>query len=184
MNDASKICAERKESSVIYERIVHLFLIGSQKTGKTSLQQQYINQKFNEETKETCFIEFLTKDVGSHEQTKRVFLWDTSGQKEDNLKTANFYGRANGLALVYNVCDKRSFNDLKSWLKLSLKYCRHPVFGMLCGNQCDNESLREVSTKEGEKFAEELGILFFETSAKTGHNVNKAFDTFLSCLKF
>ncbi|KAL8978939.1 MAG: hypothetical protein Q9205_005604 [Flavoplaca limonia] len=34
---------------------------------------------------------------------------------------------------------------------------------------------RKVSTKEGREYAEEEGLLFFETSAKSGHNVQEVF---------
>jgi len=43
------------------------------------------------------------------------------------------------------------------------------------GNKCDREDLREVSYETGEAYAKGLGINFFETSAKTGHNVDHAF---------
>ena len=40
----------------------------------------------------------------------------------------------------------------------------------------DNEGdARKVSTKEGRGYAEEEGLLFFETSAKSGHNVQEVF---------
>ncbi len=42
---------------------------------------------------------------------------------------------------------------------------------MLIGNKCDLEHRRQVSPEEGKKFADEHGLLFLETSAKTAHNV-------------
>ena len=50
---------------------------------------------------------------------------------------------------------------------------------MLVGNKCDLSNEREVTEEEGKKFADEFGMLFFEASAKTGYNVNFAFETLI-----
>ena len=47
---------------------------------------------------------------------------------------------------------------------------------MLLGNKADLESEREVSKEEGEKLAQLLDCKYYETSAKTGQNVNEALD--------
>ena len=46
---------------------------------------------------------------------------------------------------------------------------------MLIGNKADLESRRQVTFEEGKKFAEEHGLIFMETSAKTAQNVEEAF---------
>eukprot|EP00401_Gymnodinium_catenatum_P083314 CAMPEP_0117622096 /NCGR_PEP_ID=MMETSP0784-20121206/87967_1 /TAXON_ID=39447 /ORGANISM="" /LENGTH=94 /DNA_ID=CAMNT_0005426029 /DNA_START=108 /DNA_END=392 /DNA_ORIENTATION=+ len=46
---------------------------------------------------------------------------------------------------------------------------------MLIGNKSDLEHRRAVSTKEGEMFAQENGLVFLETSAKSAANVEMAF---------
>lgn len=50
---------------------------------------------------------------------------------------------------------------------------------LLIATQCDLEDRRQVSKEQGEQLACTLGIPFFETSAKTGYNVNEAFETHL-----
>ena len=45
----------------------------------------------------------------------------------------------------------------------------------MCGNKVDLEAERKITTKDGEKAAEKLGIPFMETSAKTGNNVVEAY---------
>ena len=46
---------------------------------------------------------------------------------------------------------------------------------ILVGNKCDCEKDREISFEEGENFARKNEMLFVETSAKTGMNVEKTF---------
>ena len=75
-------------------------------------------------------------------------------------------------------------------MNLSILYCEYKVYlksfsflyirlfvllKILCGNKVDLETERKITTKDGEKAAEKLGIPFVETSAKTGHNVVEAY---------
>jgi GTPase SAR1 family protein len=46
---------------------------------------------------------------------------------------------------------------------------------MLIGNKSDLEEKRVVSREEGEKFAQDNGLFFLETSAKTDDNVDEVF---------
>ena len=64
-----------------------------------------------------------------------------------------------------------------AWL---LSFLCHPtqnaapdVEQLLIGNKCDLEEGREVPKQSGELFAQNWNIPFLETSAKSGHNINK-----------
>ena len=46
---------------------------------------------------------------------------------------------------------------------------------ILVGNKVDLDHEREVSTEEGLAFAKKNELMFFETSSKTAHNVEKSF---------
>jgi GTPase SAR1 family protein len=46
---------------------------------------------------------------------------------------------------------------------------------LLLGNKDDLKAEREVTTEEGQEFANKHNLIFFETSAKTGHNIEEAF---------
>ena len=77
--------------------------------------------------------------------------------------------------LVYDVTRRETFDQLTRWLEEARQNANANMVVMLVGNKIDLEQRRVVSTEEGQKFAQDHGLLFIETSAKTGHNVEEAF---------
>ena len=65
------------------------------------------------------------------------------------------------------------------WLTDAKTHGSSDMTVMLVGNKCDLEHLRQVSTEEGSKFAQENGLLFIETSAKTSKNVEEVWSYFI-----
>lgn len=72
--------------------------------------------------------------------------------------------------LVYDVTSRESFNNINKWINDMDKYGDINVVKILVGNKSDSKS-RVVSTQEGEKFAAQCGLPFFETSALNGSHV-------------
>ena len=113
------------------------------------------------------------KGVGSC----NLFVWDTAGQERFKAITRSYLRGAEGILLVYDITDTNSFDDVKSWMKQIEKFATDVCDKVLVGNKCDLESGRKVSTDQGKEQASEFGIEFFEASAKTSLNINKAFET-------
>lgn len=99
--------------------------------------------------------------------TSRVKLqiWDTAGQERFKTITQTYYRGAMGIVLTYAVDDRPSFNDIENWVKQIRMHASNDVAKVLVGNKCDSQK-REVTFEEGKKLAKELGVQFFETSAK------------------
>merc|ERR1711998_542314 len=76
---------------------------------------------------------------------------------------------------VYDITRRDTFNHLTRWLEEAKQNSNPNMVIMLIGNKSDLDHRRAVSTKEGEQFAEENGLIFLETSAKTAANVEQAF---------
>ena len=89
--------------------------------------------------------------------------------------TRSYYRGAAGALLVYDITRRDTFNHLTRWLEEARQNSNQNMVIMLIGNKSDLEHRRAVSTKEGEAFAEENGLIFLETSAKTAANVEQAF---------
>lgn len=81
-----------------------------------------------------------------------------------------------GILLVYDVTDEGSFKNVRNWMQNIEQHASEKVNKILVGNKSDmGKDKRAVSYTAGEQLAKEYGIPFFETSAKTGSNVDDVF---------
>ena len=101
----------------------------------------------------------------------KLALKDTSGQEKFKSITKNFLRNTDGVLFIYDISYQDSFNGLKSWYKLYKNESKE-VMGLLIGNKCDLEQV--VNIEEAKKFAEEHGLKYLETSAKSDKNLRKA----------
>lgn len=100
-----------------------------------------------------------------------VIFFSQAGQESFRSITRSYYRDAAGALLVYDITRRESFNHLTRWLEEARQNGNPNMTIMLIGNKNDLEHRRAVSTKEGESFAQENGLVFLETSAKTANNV-------------
>jgi Ras-related protein Rab-8A len=113
----------------------------------------------------------------------RLQLWDTAGQERFRSLTSNFFGRADGFVLTYDISNRPSFDHVIGWMR-DIKTRAPPDCDIcLCGNKSDLDSDRVVSAEEGKQLADEYGVQFFETSALTGQNVEKMFSALATMIK-
>ena len=113
----------------------------------------------------------------------RLQLWDTAGQERFRSLTSNFFGRADGFVLTYDISNRPSFDHVIGWMR-DIKTRAPPDCDIvLCGNKSDLDNDRVVTYDEGKQLAEEYGVQFFETSALTGHNVEKMFTALATTIK-
>jgi Ras-related protein Rab-8A len=80
-----------------------------------------------------------------------------------------------GILLVYDVCDEKSFNNIRSWYSNVQQHANENVVLVLVGNKSDMTEKRVISTDQGKALADELGIPFIEASAKNNSNVDETF---------
>ena len=160
-----------------YDEKIQLILIGESGVGKTSLIRRYTNNIFNSNHLETIGIEFYSREERINNKIIQIKFWDTAGQEIFHSLTKNFYRKADGIIIVYDITNKESFERVQDWIKSVYDNTEtyKEIQMIIVGNKIDLEERREVSYNEGSIFAQKNGMLFFECSAKTGNNVEKIF---------
>ena len=75
-------------------------------------------------------------------------MWDTAGQEKFKTIVSAYYKGAHGIILVFDICDKRSYQDIQNWLDESQRYCKENAIRILVGNKKDLDSQRRVNYRE------------------------------------
>lgn len=158
-----------------YDELFKVVLVGNSGVGKSKLLARFTKDEFLQDSKATIGIEFAHKDIHIQNQLIRAQIWDTGGQERYRSITAVYYRDAVGALLVYDVSNRKSFNDLDRWLKEVRTATGDETRVLVIGNKSDLTSTREVSLEEAARYAETNGLKVIETSAKDSSNVQEAF---------
>ena len=117
----------------------------------------------------------MAKNIQVNDRTIRVQIWDTAGQEAFRSITRSYYKSSTVAFIVYDITNKTSFANIASWLNECREMCYKDILICLVGNKTDLESSRVVTKEQGQKFADDNGLLFFETSAQDGTNIEALF---------
>ena len=166
----SKNKDEKQVENVDYQKII---IIGSSGVGKTSILERLITGEF-QQTTSTTGVDFkkFTIDVNGKKVDLRI--WDTAGQERYRCISRAYFRNAIGVLIVFSLVDRRSFDEVNSWLNDARSSCCQNAQILLIGNKCDLPD-QQISSDLAQNFANTNKIEYIETSAKTGHNVLDAF---------
>ena len=107
-------------------------------------------------------------------QVIKLQIWDTAGQDRFRTITKTYYRGSHGVILAYDVGDMKSYDNVKNWIKQIEQNAKSSICKVLVGNKCDRPD-RVLKEEDGKKLAEECMMPYYETSAKTGENINEVF---------
>jgi small GTP-binding protein len=156
-----------------------LVLLGETAVGKSSLVMRFVKRQYTGFLESTIGAAFLTQSVCLDDATVRFEIWDTAGQERYQSLTPMYYRGAEAAIIVYDVTSHNTFTRAKNWVQ---ELRRQGGGGTDCitialaGNKADLAAdLRQVDVAEAKSYADLNCLLFAETSAKTGMNVDELF---------
>lgn len=175
------------------DRTYKLVLIGDGAVGKTSIRERYLGKGFKRSQLATIGVDFAQKYTSHNGVNIRHIIWDLAGQPTYASVRRHYYQGSSAIILVYSVVERISFDNATKWLVEAHKHLRGPEWtgweGLptaVIGNKIDLRDSGEfediVSSEEGKAFADyfsqrlDAPVLYKETSALTGENINEAFD--------
>ena len=167
-----------------YHYLFKVILIGDSGTGKTSILNKYINGIFTEKHLCTIGVDFLMKTIKIDDCYIKLQIWDTAGMERYKQITTSYYRGANSAIIVFDLSNKETFLSLCKWINLYHEYSNPNISKIIViiGNKSDIDK-REVSYEEiQEVLITNPSILYYETSAKNGDNIQIVFESIVTRL--
>ncbi|XP_072884010.1 ras-related protein Rab-39A-like [Hemitrygon akajei] len=172
--------APRRPGGVNWEKSICQFrviLVGESRVGKTSLVLRLTEDKFSVSVQQTIGVDYYAHMLETPSILRvKLQVCDTAGQKELRTMTGSYLQVMLGGLLVFDITNRHSLDYIRNWLDEAsdlFDQCKY-VF-ILVGHKSDLSAERTVSTEEAEKFAEDLGLRYIETSAKDNTNIQEVF---------
>ncbi|CAH8647711.1 unnamed protein product [Dicrocoelium dendriticum] len=159
-----------------FDYMFKILIIGNSSVGKTSFLFRYADDSFTSAFVSTVGIDFKVKTIFRKDKRVKLQIWDTAGQERYRTITTAYYRGAMGFILMYDITNEESFNSVQDWVTQIKTYSWDNAQVVLVGNKCDLADERAVSVDRGRGLAQQLGLNFFEASAKGDVNVRNVFE--------
>ncbi|XP_050840936.1 ras-related protein Rab-44 isoform X1 [Serinus canaria] len=165
------------------DHLYNVLFVGDSHVGKTSFLYRLHADSFNPHLTATVGLDYQIKTLVVDNKCFALRLWDSAGQERYRSMTKQFFRKADGVVLMYDITSEYSFSDVRYWLSCIQEGAEDGVAVLLLGNKTDCAAQRQVPTKEGECLAKEHQLMFYECSAASGHNVFESMVSFTRLLK-
>ena len=165
-------------------------LLGSSAVGKSSFALKLFQNKFTFVMTSTQGADLLFTCADLYGHLVKIELWDTAGQERLRSLPQKYYSKTDAMLLLFDVCDKNSFEDISGWIK-SIREARGINEGenfnkkpeeevvFLIGNKIDNVKKRQVKKEEAKQLANSFNLKYFEISVKNGINIYEIFSSLI-----
>ncbi|XP_042656255.1 ras-related protein Rab-44 [Tyto alba] len=171
------------EASLEPDHLYNVLFVGDSHVGKTSFLYRLHADTFNPHLTATVGLDYQVKNLVVDNERFALRLWDSAGQERYHSITKQFFRKADGVVLMYDITSEYSFSDVRYWLSCIQEGAEEGVAILLLGNKTDCAAERQVPTKEGERLAKEYQLMFYECSAASGHNVFESMVSLIRLLK-
>nr|XP_038036667.1 EF-hand calcium-binding domain-containing protein 4A isoform X5 [Anas platyrhynchos] len=155
------------------DRIFKVVFVGNSGVGKSSFIHRFCYDRFWAELNATIGIDYQVKSLMVDNTQVALQLWDTAGQERFRSITKQYFRKADGILVMYDVTAECSFTAVRNWMSSVQEGIEDGAVVFLLGNKTDaaQRETRHVPRVEGERLAKEYKAVFYECSAMTGYNI-------------
>ncbi|KAL3693629.1 hypothetical protein R1sor_007280 [Riccia sorocarpa] len=155
------------------QQLLKFIIVGDSGVGKACMMHHFIDSHFQGPQDLNVGVEFGTLSVTRKDRLIKLQIWDSARQTALPSGYKSQYKGAAGVVIVYDITRRDTFTHLSKWLEETRKHGSPNTTVIVMGNKCDLSHKRVVSVEEGEQYAKDNGLAFFECSAKTAHNIEE-----------
>lgn len=165
------------------DECIKIVFLGESGTGKTSMILHFVQGSFSPSVTSTVGAAFFNHTMQNvfEGQDAQLAIWDTAGQETMRGLAPMYYRGAAAAIIVFDVTSRDSFVQVSGWIEEVFDTVENIVVAVV-GNKIDLDANRVVSMEEGMKLAQENGLIYCETSAKTGAGLDFLFQKVMKML--
>ena len=157
---------------------IRIGLLGDSEVGKTSIIKSLIRKEFESDCLPTIGLDKFEKSQYLNKEKKEIklIIWDTSGQERFRSVALKTIKNVEGIILVFDVTNKKSFDNIDEWISIIKKDFMNPIV-ILLGNKTDkNKQEWKVDQEDIESLANYVNWKYFEASAKNNEGIDDGFN--------
>lgn len=128
-------------------------MIGDSGVGKSNLIKRYTKNEFDESSQTTIGVDFSNRNLKIESKLVKAQIWDTAGQDRFQSISQAFYRGSVAALLVFDLTNKKTFENLEIWLKEIKNYADKDIRIMLVGNKCDLKNDRVIEIENADAYA-------------------------------
>lgn len=174
---------KKKQSLPDKECKLKICFLGSSGVGKTCIVRRFNDDVFDPYTSSTIGVAFFKKYVNINGKNITLEIWDTAGQERYEALVPMYYRGAAIIVIVFDINDEKTFTRAKRWINeiSNISFHVSKQTFLLLGNKSDADCDSKKNQKDKYlQYALENNIMYYECSAKTGHNVVDAMNDVIS----
>ena len=156
----------------------NVILLGNIESEKEALIHKLIKKKFainqlkklnqsSDNINDNKNLEDIMNSVEIHGETVNMKIYDNTSASKVFSYSNKSLSSAQGIILYYSVCDRNSFNILKSNLNKIMSMNKYDFPMVMVGNDSDLPN-RQVNYEEAKALADSYGLSFYEVSINSG----------------
>lgn len=155
--------------------IFKILLLGDSSVGKTCFLKRFIDGTFQEVYMSTISLDYKIKLINVDDLKIKIQLWDIPVQNRFMSITKNYFKGTNGIILIYDVTNRNTFENIKTWMEQIEESKTEDLIIYLVGNKIDEEENRKIKEEEGKETGTKYKLRFFEASAKNNKGIEELF---------